>query len=199
MIYSRRFKPQKVQARQLAAALSLVASDRNKDFGIEPRILEPVQNFLTALSDVMYRRPQGVLTRPEVETACTETKLDGTLNSLPLHRPVSLALVRLKTWSSTTDNIAYELHVNSEAALAAALVASLQRCSPDDDIFVATPHRIQREAVKTALSKVKPDENLLGQAFRRLRHGPQIEQGKVTVDTIERLQGKFPLGKSLSS
>ncbi|KAF8806576.1 hypothetical protein BYT27DRAFT_7101848 [Phlegmacium glaucopus] len=188
-IYSRRFKPQKVQARQLAAALSLVASDRNKEFGIEPKILGPVQNFLTALSDVMYRRPQSVLTGPEVETASTENKLDSTLNGSSLHRPVSLALVRLRTWSSTTDHIAYELHVNREAALAAALVASLQRCSPDDDIFVATPHRIQREAVKAALSRVKPDDNLLEHAFGRLQHGPQIEQGKVTVDTIERLQG----------
>ena len=56
MIYSRRFKPQKVQARQLAAALSLVSSDRNNDFGIEPKVLVPVQNFLIALSDVIYRR-----------------------------------------------------------------------------------------------------------------------------------------------
>lgn len=192
MIYSRRFKPQKVQARQLAAALSLVSSDRNKEFGIERKILEPVQKFLVALSDVMYRRPQTVLTGPEVESESIQSKLDGTLNSSPLHRPVSLALVRLKTWSSTTDHIAYELHVNREAALAAALVASLQRCSPDDDIFVATPHRIQREAVKAALSRVKLDDNLsvLGQAFGRLQLGPQIEQAKVTVDTIERLQGK---------
>lgn len=192
MIYSRRFKPQKVQARQLAAALSLVSSDRNKEFGIERKILEPVQKFLVALSDVMYRRPQTVLTGPEVESESIQSKLDGTLNSSPLHRPVSLALVRLKTWSSTTDHIAYELHVNREAALAAALVASLQRCSPDDDIFVATPHRIQREAVKAALSRVKLDDNIsvLGQAFGRLQLGPQIEQAKVTVDTIERLQGK---------
>ena len=191
MIYSRRFKPQKVQARQLAAALSLVSSDRNKDFGIEPKVLVPVQNFLIALSDVMYRRPQRVLAGPEIEPTSIESKLDSTLNRTPLHRPVSLALLRLKTWSSTTDHITYELHVNREAALAAALVASLQRCSPDDDIFVATPHRIQREAVKTAFSRVNPDDDLLQQAFERLQHGPQIEQAKVTVDTIERLQGKF--------
>lgn len=197
MIYSRRFKPQKVQARQLAAALSLVSSDRDKEFGLEPKILVQVQNFLTALSDVMYRRPQRVLASPEIEPASMESKLDGPLHSSPLHRPVSLALVRLKTWSSNTDHIAYELHVNREAALAAALVASLQRCSPDDDIFVATPHRIQREAVKTALSRVRPDDNLLRQAFGRLQHGPQIEQAKVTVDTIERLQGMFnPIRKA---
>lgn len=201
LIYSRRFKPQKVQARQLAAALSLVAGDRNKEFGIEPKILEPVQKFLTALSDVMYRRPQGLLTGPEVESD-TGGKLDGTLHSSPLHRPVSLALIRLKTWSSSaTEHIAYELHVNREAAIAVALVASLQRCSPDDDIFVATPHRIQREAVKAALSRVQPDDNLLGQALGRLnlkqKYGPPIEQAKVTVDTIERLQGKFnSLGKA---
>ena len=190
LIYSRRFKPQKVQARQLAAALSLISSDRNKDFGIESEILVHVQNFLTALSDVMYRRPQRVLTGPEIGSESVEDKLDGSLNSLPLHRPVSLALVRLQTWSSTTEHIAYELHVNREAALAAALVVSLQRCSPDDDIFVATPHRIQREAVKTALSRVNPDDDLLAQAFRRSQLGPQLEQAKVTVDTIERLQGE---------
>lgn len=199
IIYSRPFKPQKVQARQLATALSLVSSDRNKEFGIERQILEPVQKFLIALSDVMYRRPQGVLVGPEIEPASTENKLDGTSSNSPLHHPVSLALIRLKTWSSTTDHIAYELHIKSEAALAAALVASLQRCCPDDDIFVATPHRIQREAVKTALSRVKPDDDLLEQAFKRLQHGPQIEQTKVTVDTVERLQGGFESLGNLSS
>jgi hypothetical protein len=182
-----------VQARQLAAALSLVSSDRNKEFGIDPKILAPVQNFLIALSDVMYRRPQRVLAGPEIEPTSIESQLNSTLGSSPLHRPVSLALLRLKTWSSITSHITYELHVNREAALAAALVASLQRCSPDDDIFVATPHRIQREAVKSALSRVTPDDDLLRRAFGRLQHGPPIEQAKVTVDTIERLQGKLNL------
>ncbi|GLB37711.1 putative AAA domain containing protein [Lyophyllum shimeji] len=64
-----------------------------------------------------------------------------------------------------------EAHVRGEAAVAAAFVTSIQRCSSADDIFVATPHRVQRQAVKAALARVPPGE-------------PEL-----TVDTIERLQG----------
>ncbi|KAF8171884.1 hypothetical protein BJ912DRAFT_994826 [Pholiota molesta] len=63
--------------------------------------------------------------------------------------------------------------VQGEAAVAASIVKLLQRCSPHEDIFVATPHRIQREAVNAALAQ--PERFSSGST--------------VTVDTIERLQG----------
>jgi hypothetical protein len=122
---------------------------------------------------------------PEIHSKQPETSEDIALS----HRPVSLALIRLRTWSKLTRNISYELHVQAEAALAACLVLCLQTCSPQDDIFVATPHRIQREAVKVALSRIR-DTSLQG-AFSQLRVGKETAAGgpKVTVDTVERLQG----------
>ncbi|KAF8161322.1 AAA domain-containing protein [Crassisporium funariophilum] len=188
-IYARQFKPQKVQARQLAAALRLIASDR-EGFGIHPEILGPVQTFLIALSDVMYRQPQEVLFAPESHSTIPQESLFTETSNISLtHRPVSLALIRLNTWSSRTEHVGYELHVHGEAAVAAALVASLRRCSPNDDIFVATPHRIQREAVKVALSRVKANEEQLEETFGQLHLSLDAPKSKVTVDTIERLQG----------
>jgi hypothetical protein len=133
----------------------------------------------------MLNQAQEDLVAPEIHFKQSGTPEDM---SLP-HRPVSLALIRLRTWSNHTRNISYELHVKAEAALAACLVRCLQRCSPQDDVFVATPHRIQREAVKAALSRIR-DTSLEG-AFRQLRVSKETTGGgpKVTVDTVERLQG----------
>jgi len=193
-IYSRQFKPQKVQARQLAEALRTVTSGvGNRQLpGIQPRIMEAVQAFLMALSDVMLRQPQSVLVAPEVHSLTPENLVNGTSEVAIVHRPVSLAMVRLKTWSSQIQHIGYELHVHGEAAVAAALVTSLRRCSPNDDIFVATPHRIQREAVKAALARINTKSNVapLDEASGRMEIGPETANpSKVTVDTIERLQG----------
>jgi hypothetical protein len=144
-----------------------------------------MKTFLTSLSRVMLNQAQKDLATPEIHSKQPETSEDIALS----HRPVSLALIRLKTWSKHTGNISYELHVQAEAALAACLVLCLQRCSPEDDIFVATPHRIQREAVKATLSRIR-DTSLDG-AFRRLKVSEETADcsPKVTVDTIERLQG----------
>lgn len=140
-----------------------------------------MKTFLTSLSRVMLNQAQTDLVAPEIHS-----KQPGTSEDISLpHRPVSLALIRLKTWSKHTRDISYELHVQAEAALAACLVLCLQQCSPQDDIFVATPHRIQREAVKAALSRSR--DSRLDAAFMRLRIGD--DGPKITVDTIERLQG----------
>jgi len=187
-IYSRQFKPQKVQAKQLALALKDVANINGQTVGVEVKVFKAVQTFLTALSDVMLNRPQTVLVQPEMKSITPSTLLAGTSDLAITHRPVSLALVRMRTWSAHTQNIAYELHVQGEAAVAAALVLALQRCSPKDDIFVATPHRIQREAVRVALSRAKIRDVPLEDAMDNL-HLEGSEAGKVTVDTIERLQG----------
>jgi hypothetical protein len=194
-IYSRQFKPQKVQARQLAAALRTATSDigNRKLSGIQPKILEAVQKFLIALSDVMLRQPQSVLVAPQVHSITPTNVPTGTSEVAITHRPVSLAMVRLRTWSSKTQHIGYELHVHGEAAVAAALVISLRRCSPNDDIFVATPHRIQREAVKAALAKIniQSDDAPLDEALRRVQISQPATSSRVTVDTIERLQGQL--------
>jgi hypothetical protein len=132
----------------------------------------------------MLNQPQQELVAPEIHS-----KQHGKSEDISLpHRPVSLALIRLRTWSKHTRDISYELHVQAEAALAASLVRCLQECSPHDDIFVATPHRIQREAVKTALSRIR--NTSLEASFRQLSvEETAVGHAKITVDTIERLQG----------
>ena len=92
----------------------------------------------------------------------------------------------------------YEMHVHGEAAVAASLVEFIRKCSPHDDIFVATPHRIQREAVRNVLEQSRRDASHLDEAFGNLKLHSM--GNKVTVDTIERLQGiliQFLLGKKL--
>ncbi|TEB30288.1 hypothetical protein FA13DRAFT_541596 [Coprinellus micaceus] len=195
-IYSRQFKPQKAQSRSLAPKLTGIVhmSEANKgthDLGVNRNVLRTVQVFLLGLSDVMLRRPQSVLKPPrfsglkmpiaEMEDSPTD----------PNHQPVSLSLLRLRTWSSTVgQQFGYETHVHGEAALTASLVAALRYCTPDDDIFVATPHRVQREAVKTALARLKRPDQPLEDRFERLGVGEQNGYlQNVTVDTVERLQG----------
>lgn len=148
-----------------------------------------MKTFFTSLSRVMLNQAQTDLVAPEIHS-----KLPGTSEDISLsHRPVSLALISLKTWSKHTRDISYELHVQAEAALAASLILCLQKCSPQDDIFVATPHRIQREAVKAALSRIR--DNSFDAAFMQLSVSKETGDGgpKVTVDTIERLQGLSPI------
>jgi len=200
-IYSRQFKPQKVQARQLAAALATLADEDEDEriTGIQRNVLEPVKTFLVALSDVMHKQPQTVLVAPEVHSITPANLLTGTSDVALTHRPVSLALINLKCWSTRTQQIGYEMHVHGEAAVAAALVMSLHKCCPDDHIFVATPHRIQREAVKAALSRIRLTNNKaqdpIEEIFSRLNiDDNDLSRSKITVDTIERLQGKNFLG-----
>ncbi|KAJ6497568.1 AAA domain-containing protein [Mycena sanguinolenta] len=188
-IYSRAFKPQKAQARQLAAQLKSIEDDVGLDFGVEPRVLRQAQNFLLALSNVMLRRPQTVLRPPSISTAST-TAIDTGESLTPT--PISLALVRLQTESSRPEGVGYESHVRAEAALAAALITSIRRCSPGEDIFVATPHRIQRQAVKAELDRIRLSE--VENMMERIKleegsPGNAVTRGTVTVDTVERLQG----------
>ena len=50
----------------------------------------------------------------------------------------------------------YEAHIKAEAALAVALIKQLRKSAPHEHIFVATPHRIQRQAVRIALERELP-------------------------------------------
>lgn len=147
----------------------------------------------------MLRQPQNILTLPTIQPVPNNVT-DKSGFETGRHE-ISLALIRLKTFSSRNlQEVSYEIHVKGEAAVAVALAISLHRCCPDDDIFIATPHRIQRQAVKDAL----------GPALQHIQDNSLIElmkdmhlnepgssddmpepKGKVIVDTIERLQGAF--------
>ena len=198
-IYSRAFKPQKSQARQLAAALKSISDYLGKDLGVQPDVLKDVQAFLLALSDVMLRQPQALLLPPpyvgtgSVALPSDSMKSTETPDLITTPHQISLVLIRLQTRTNRFEGVSYEVHVRGEAAVAAALVTSICRCSPGDDIFVATPHRIQRQAVKAALAQLH-DEDPLVDAMEKMNIGVQssrdVRLGKITVDTIERLQGE---------
>lgn len=191
-IYSRQFKPQKVQARQLAVALKRAEDTVIEGLWISEGVSEAVRRFLMSLSNVMLRKPQNLLKPPWLQLTPEETT--GITTNLTLsHQPISLALIRLKTWSIVSNHVAYEMHVHGEAAVAASLVEFIRKCSPDDNIFVATPHRIQREAVKNALQQSRR-HTPLQEGFRNLKLGLHSVGGQVTVDTIERLQGGLSVG-----
>lgn len=136
----------------------------------------------------MLRKPQNLLKPPQLKL--TPEEITKAARSLALdHQPISLALIRLRTWSRSFSHVAYEMHIHGEAALAASLVEFIRKCSPDDDIFVATPHRIQREAVRNALQKSGKHSLSLEDQFKKVKLGRHSIGGQVTVDTIERLQG----------
>jgi len=73
---------------------------------------------------------------------------------------------------------------------------------PDESVFVATPHRFQRQAVRAAIRAsgtvdlAGPDIVTLARATSRLSLGSKspspskhLAEEKVIVDTVERLQG----------
>lgn len=189
-IYKKSFKAQKSQTKNVAKQLSSLEDILNTS-----EMQDQARNILVALSAAMLRRKQNILRPPIISnlkrvppaiSADTET-LDT--------QNISLALVRFSVSSEHPDQFGYESHVRGEASFAAALVSLLQIAAPEETIFVATPHRIQRHAVKDAL-RARVDD--LAYAFeglqldRELRDAgaPLPSDEKVTVDTIERLQGE---------
>jgi hypothetical protein len=178
-IYSRAFKHQKVQARQVATRLKSLNIDDESD-----ETTQEVQRFLLALSDVMLRQPQALLQPPRLDAMVNDSGTQVVdFNAVP--HPISLALIRLQTVTSRPEHVGYEVHVRGEATIAASLVKSLRKCSPGEDIFVATPHRIQRQAVKAALDS---EEDSLVHAMQSMNIAANT--GNVVVDTVERLQGE---------
>ncbi|KAF7288721.1 AAA-12 domain-containing protein [Mycena chlorophos] len=173
-IYARKFTPQKVQAKQLATQLQTIQVDANA-----PTPVREVREYLVSLSSVMLRKPQSILQPPAPSLLVSDDHVHGA------PRAISLALLRLQTQSVRPEGVGYEAHVRGEAAVAAALVTTLQRCCPEEDIFIATPHRIQRQAVRDALRKSGGIDGLVDQ-LEGLSLG---KAGTVTVDTVERLQG----------
>ncbi|EJD07959.1 uncharacterized protein FOMMEDRAFT_75334 [Fomitiporia mediterranea MF3/22] len=184
-IYRRSFKPQKSQNVKVAKQLeSLVSSSVPS----HDATLAQARDILVALSSAMRRRFQNVLTEPKL---IRQHQQQQSVLALDM-RPISLSLIRLSVTSSSPDQIGYETHVRAEANFAASLVRLLQEAAPDETIFVATPHRVQRQAVKDALQTRVDD---LSEAFGALKLQDEaddrstFERDNVTVDTIERLQG----------
>lgn len=162
----------------------------------------------------MLRRPKTPFPTRLVKAASDNA------GSESLARPISLALLRLQTKCTRPQQAGYETHVRAEAALAAALVHMIQHVCPEDTIFVATPHRVQRQAVQQALHatadfeqvqapsydvQVPPggsvdeeqeDDDVFYDAEQSLGEPdiqPAAQKGKCLVDTIERLQGPLYL------
>jgi len=185
-----------MQAKQIADSLAELKASHHGAFPPElsSLITDPIRSFFGALSDVMLRHPQTILFAPEVNSIAEGRFRPGVKPEPLSHRPVSLSLLRLRAYSSRTDDVTYEMHVRGEAIVAAALVIALRKCMPNEDVFVATPHRIQREAVKTALKKLQRADQSLEEALEGLTLGGK--KPKVTVDTIERLQGKIYMSSS---
>lgn len=169
-----------MQARHVATRLKSVVIAADAD-----ATTAQIQRMLLALGSVMLRQPQSLLQPPHKNNATERVHTEVDFNAMPL--PISLALVKLECSAARPEQTAYELHVRGEAMVAAALVRALQKCSPSEDIFVATPHRVQRAAVNTALRAGNGlDSDLVG-AFERL--DTTETRGKVIVDTVEKLQG----------
>jgi hypothetical protein len=189
-IYSRAFQPQKEQTRLIATRLKSIGDKIDiNSVAAENDVLRKAQEFLLALSDAMMRKSPTLLKSPSHIRGIIpeyEKDISDAAPGLPPH-PISLALIRLKTRSARPEQVAYEVHVRGEAALAAALVKTIRACSPEDDIFVVTPHRIQRQAVKEALGHGQDED--LADVMKRMSISGGLE--KVRVDTVERLQGKM--------
>ncbi|PPQ97003.1 hypothetical protein CVT26_006447 [Gymnopilus dilepis] len=177
IIYPQQFVSHKIQSPDLAIALGTLAKDKSIDLFEE---FLPIRTFLVELSKAMQGRQADTTLSPPASCHAPLA-----LAGRPLaQRSVSLSSIRLQTWSTEFSNIPYDLHLQAEAAVAATLVLCLRTCCPGDNIFVAAPYRVQREAVKSAL-KTMTTNNRLEAMFDRLN----IATSGVIVETIERLQG----------
>lgn len=153
-----------------------------ESFDAEGHLLARGKEIILALSSAMRKRSQKILKEPKLQGSASSSvpELDT--------RAISLTLIQLSAVSRRPEQTGYETHVRGEALFAAGLVRLLQAAAPDETIFVATPHRVQRQAVKDALLSSVDD---LAAAFGSLHIGSQPgRKEKVVVDTVERLQGK---------
>lgn len=203
-IYSRAFHAQKSQRRHIATALKalLDLDDPEIDEYANP-IDCSARKFLLSIAQAMLGLPQSTLSPPPGSASSTLTATQLSIPSDPAlaPRPISLALLRLSATSRRPQQTGYEAHVRGEAAAAAALVRCLREACPEETVFVATPHRIQRHAVREALkygaenvSGKDHTEDGLAEAMEGLAvDSMDAPQEMVVVDTVERLQGTaFP-------
>ncbi|KLO13676.1 hypothetical protein SCHPADRAFT_811190, partial [Schizopora paradoxa] len=206
-IYTKSFVPQKQHTRRLADILENVGDIYDEN---DP-IVKDAHDILVDLSSAMARRKQLRFEQPRFRNGARGSETSTVLTQLP--RLISLALVRLRVTMQRPEAVGYETHVRGEAHFAAALVRFIRRAAPQERIFVATPHRIQRHAVREALrSSVDELSEALGGLQLEGDDGAALGVGdNVTVDTIERLQGSeasfviclfsstYPIGSSTGS
>jgi hypothetical protein len=155
-IYKRAFKPQKVQAKQVATQLRQLQNEASRDL-----TMEKGRHILLSLSQAMLGQTQLIFEPPNIQATSRRKAEMLAADSLGMYAepiqtpcPISLAMVRLHVKGDPRGEMAYESHVHTEAKLAAVLVRLLEKaCGKGDDIFVACPHRIQRAAVNLALSQ----------------------------------------------
>jgi hypothetical protein len=188
LIYSRRFKPMKTHDGDIARELKLWL-EYSMDSG--DMVREQARCFLLSLADAMdTKSPRSTdLRPPRIPPTAQIAKGDGS-------QPLSFVLIRTRF---SVSHLPYESHVKAEARLAVALVLLLREAfGVDKNIFVATPHRIQRAAVSQALA-------LSGQTTAQ---GPapdgeqdptadptdptgrlKVSHENLRVDTVEKLQG----------
>ena len=154
-------------------------------------VKEQARRFLLSLASAMDIKSSRStdLRPPRVPPSGQIGKGDGS-------QLTSLALIRTRF---SVSHLPYESHVEAEARLAAALVLLLQDTfGVDESIFVATPHRIQRTAVRQAL-KMSGQAIAQGPApdgeqdemdnLTELLEGLKVSHNNLRVDTVERLQG----------
>lgn len=186
-IYSRPFESQNKPSQQIALQLESLQTIDPKVNG--SNLNDDVRNLLSSIGRAMLGRPISRLSEPR------RGRRD---NDNVLFSPISLVLIRLTEASTSTlqKQSSYEIHVHEEAVLAATIVHHLLRICPSESIFVATPHRIQRSAVKAALLtdnvRFEPshvDLDKLSQKVNTMNLTEERSASSVTVDTIERLQG----------
>ena len=173
-IYSRKLESKKVPTEETAMRLL--------DLTIEDHVhgcSKDAHAFLLSLAKSMLCKTQEFLRPPIIS---------------PTQQTQSLALIQLQTHHTRPELSGMEAYVRGEATLAADLVRWLNRALPGESIFVATPRRIQRHAVKEALKEQTGDVDMVN-LFEKLNlggaSGNDLVSGKVTVDTVERLQGKL--------
>jgi hypothetical protein len=145
----------------------------------------------------MQRRPQSFLQPPRFRAYDSILGPNNVTEPPTASLPgISLALIRLDAFTVHPEQVGYEAHVRGEAAVAAALVFLLRECLPDDEIFVAAPFHVQREAVKEALMSIGTNDKDGDQvmSFHASSESPSPPNllDKVRVDTVDKLQGQFP-------
>jgi hypothetical protein len=156
-------------------------------------VKEQARRFLLSLASAMDTKSSQSMDLRPPRVPPTGQAAKGDRSQL-----TSLALIRTQF---SVSHLPYESHVEAEARLAAALVLLLQDTfGVDKSIFVATPHRIQRAAVRQAL-KLSDQTIAQGPApdgeqadidnLTDLMEGLKVSHNNLRVDTVERLQGTF--------
>lgn len=182
-IYKRKMTAMKSETKHTGEALrNLRGLDDEDDIAL---LLADLGDAMSAKSRIHSR-----IARPERPFRSADEVADAH------HRSTSLALLRLAV-RDAADRSSYESHIRLEADVTARLIHHLGRVFPNASVFVACPHRVQRTAVKQALTQRagSPDVEGLTNALGRMHlQASPAANGRsprdITIDTVERLQGQ---------